>query len=34
MILIWALIWWIYNFPPVHPWNDWFIWLIIAIVLL
>jgi hypothetical protein len=33
MILLWLLVWWAHNFPSVHPWNDWFIWMIVAIVL-
>jgi hypothetical protein len=33
MILIWLLVWWLHNFPYVHPWNDWFIWLIVSIAL-
>lgn len=34
MILIWLIVWAIENTPAVHPWNDWFITLIISIVLL
>lgn len=34
MILIWLLVWWIQHFPPVHPWNTWFITLIISLILL
>lgn len=34
MIVPWFIAWWIYNFPPVHPWNNWFVTLVIAIILL
>jgi hypothetical protein len=34
MILVWLLVWAIQGAPHVFPWNDWFITLIISIVLL
>ena len=34
MIIVWTIAWWLNNFPPVHPWNTWFIFLIISLVLL
>lgn len=30
-IIIWALVWVFNNEPPVHPWNHYFIWLILAV---
>jgi hypothetical protein len=33
MILVWFIAWWWESFPAVHPWNDWFVALILAIIL-
>ena len=34
MIIIWLLVWLLCDVPSVHPWNAWFITLIISLVFL
>lgn len=33
MIFVWLIIWALSGLPGVHPWNAWFITLIVSIVL-